>query len=157
MDVTTLAGGTEGHQDGQGAAARFSVPTSVACCPDGGAIVADAYGQRVRQVSAGGAVATVADIAHVPRAVGVEGRGQTTRFFGERAETEIRRFSSDVEGGKQHHLRIGAGASGAVDCPLSWPWTPPGAWDEAREKPGGCVACDAKPWSCSRSSRVVCF
>ena len=58
MDVVTLAGSTTGHHDGQGAAARFSFPKGVACCPDGGALVVD--GHRIRTVSAGGAVATFA-------------------------------------------------------------------------------------------------
>ena len=58
MDVTTLAGSTKGHQDGQGAAARFRYPRGVACCPDGGALVTD--GNYLRTGSAGGAVATFA-------------------------------------------------------------------------------------------------
>ena len=59
MDVTTLAGSSGGHQDGQGAAAKFSrIGGGVACCPDGSAFVTD--GNRLRTLSAGGAVATFA-------------------------------------------------------------------------------------------------
>ena len=77
MDVTTVAGSSEGHQDGQGTAAKFNRPSGVACCPDGGAFVADAYGQRVRQVSAGGAVATVAGSGAAGSQVG---QGAVARF-----------------------------------------------------------------------------
>ena len=60
MDVTTLAGSTEGHQDGQGAAAQFNRPIGVVGCPDGGAFVAELGSHVIRTVSAGGAVATFA-------------------------------------------------------------------------------------------------
>ena len=58
--MTTVAGSSTGYQDGQGTAAKFNLPAGVACCPNGGAFVSEAAGQRVRQVSAGGAVATFA-------------------------------------------------------------------------------------------------
>ena len=40
-EVTTLAGSTQGFQDGQGAAAMFSSPWGVAVDGDGNVIVAD--------------------------------------------------------------------------------------------------------------------
>ena len=60
MDVTTVAGSTAGHEDGQGAAAKFNEPGGVACCPDGSTFVSEVLGHCVRAVSAGGAVTTFA-------------------------------------------------------------------------------------------------
>jgi sugar lactone lactonase YvrE len=58
--VSTLAGGTWGSADGAGAEARFAGPTAVAAAPGGHAVVADAGNQRLRTISAGGVVATLA-------------------------------------------------------------------------------------------------
>ena len=75
MDVTTLAGSTNGHQDGQGAAAQFSFPTGVAACPGGGALVSDCH--AIRSVSAGGAVATFAGSGTAGRQ---DGQGTAAQF-----------------------------------------------------------------------------
>ena len=77
MDVTTLAGGTKGHQDGQGAAARFNFPVGVASRPDGGALVSDYSGHVIRSVSAGGAVATFAGSGTAGRQ---DGQGTAAQF-----------------------------------------------------------------------------
>ena len=59
-DVRTLAGGGgSGFADGQGAAALFKEPLSVAVTAEGDIVVADAGNHAVRVVTAGGAVAPV--------------------------------------------------------------------------------------------------
>ena len=79
MDATTLAGSTEGHQDGQGAAAQFNWPCGVAARPDGGAFVSDYLGDRLRAVSAGGAATTFAGSG----AAGYQdGQGTAAQFTG---------------------------------------------------------------------------
>jgi sugar lactone lactonase YvrE/murein DD-endopeptidase MepM/ murein hydrolase activator NlpD len=59
--VTTFAGdGTPGHEDGEGRAARFNGPVGVAVHPDGSVLVADTYNDRIRRISPGGFVTTIA-------------------------------------------------------------------------------------------------
>ena len=59
--VSTLAGGGDaGFADGQGTAARFKEPLSVAVMAKGDIIVADAGNHAVRVITAGGAVRTLA-------------------------------------------------------------------------------------------------
>ncbi len=60
-DVTTLAGtDSPGYVDAVGASARFSCPWDIAVGPDGYIYVADRYNYRIRRVSPGGTVTTVA-------------------------------------------------------------------------------------------------
>lgn len=59
--VTTLAGGeSPGFADGLGAAARFEGPRAVVAAEDGTIYVADTENHRIRRVSAGGQVTTIA-------------------------------------------------------------------------------------------------
>lgn len=59
--VSTLAGnGESGLQDGHGAAARFDGPNAVACGPGGVLYVSDCRNHRLRQISPGGDVTTIA-------------------------------------------------------------------------------------------------
>ena len=59
--VGTLAGSpTEGSQDGQGTAAQFSKPGQIARGTDGSFYVADSGNNKIRKVTAGGLVSTVA-------------------------------------------------------------------------------------------------
>jgi sugar lactone lactonase YvrE len=79
--VTTLAGsaGTSGSVDGQGGAARFNHPQAVAVDAAGNVYVADTSNQTVREISAGGAVTTLAGMPEIGGRA--DGAGAAARFF----------------------------------------------------------------------------
>src|SRR5689334_9544504 len=58
--VTTLAGGSEGFADGAGTSASFNTPSALALGPDGNLYVADTGNNRIRKITPGGTVSTVA-------------------------------------------------------------------------------------------------
>ena len=62
LRVTTLAGraGVGGFADGAGGGARFNGPMGVAMGADGNVYVSDNIGNRVRKITSGGAVTTIA-------------------------------------------------------------------------------------------------
>lgn len=63
--VSTLAGGGEGFQDGQGANAKFNTPSQLALDAQGNLYVADTGNNAVRRVTPDGAVTTIAGSGHV--------------------------------------------------------------------------------------------
>jgi Ca2+-binding RTX toxin-like protein len=60
--ITTVAGTTQGYSgdNGPATAAQLMGPTGVAPTPDGGFLVADAFGNRIRRVSPAGIITTAA-------------------------------------------------------------------------------------------------
>ena len=75
--VTTLAGSTSGSVDGTGAAATFSSPIGVAVIPSSGNIVvADRGNHRIRLVTPGGVVSTLAG----GTSAFLDGTGTAARF-----------------------------------------------------------------------------
>ena len=88
--MTTVAGSSEGHQDGQGTAAKLVGPDGVVCCRDGSAFVAETDAHVIRTVSAGGAVATFAGSGE--NAGFQDGQGPAARFH------EPRQIARDTDG-----------------------------------------------------------
>lgn len=77
-DVSILAGaGTEGFADGTGQEARFNYPWAVEVDSSGNVYVADLYNHRIRKISAGGQVTTIAGIGTPGYA---DGAGATAQF-----------------------------------------------------------------------------
>jgi sugar lactone lactonase YvrE len=81
--VSTLAGsGWAAFADGAGAAASFSTPQSVAIDASGNAIVADTNNQRIRRVTPGGVVSTLAgSMAYEASGSFADGTGAAASFF----------------------------------------------------------------------------
>ncbi len=77
--VKTWAGacGSQGVVDGSASVARFHGPTAVESLPDGGWVVVDRLGHRIRKVDANGAVVTLAGSS-----LGyADGKGTAAKFF----------------------------------------------------------------------------
>ena len=58
--VTTLAGGTQGLQDGKGSNAQFHYPLAITMTPNGNLYVTDFYNHLIRKITPGGDVTTFA-------------------------------------------------------------------------------------------------
>lgn len=75
--VTTLAGNSQGFADGQGSNALLAWPTGVAVDQDGIVYVADAQNHKIRKITAGGSVTTLAGNGTVGYA---DGEGTLAQF-----------------------------------------------------------------------------
>ncbi|MEB3195958.1 MAG: hypothetical protein VKP62_02035 [Candidatus Sericytochromatia bacterium] len=75
-EVTTLAGSSNGYQDGLGAAARFASPQGLAVDASGTIYVADTFNHRIRKVTPGGEVSTLAGSSSGYQ----DGAGASARF-----------------------------------------------------------------------------
>ncbi len=78
--VSTLAGSTYGYQDGTGSGAIFYTPRSIQCDAQGNVFVSDYFNQKIRKVTPGGVVTTVAGSTYG----WVEGSASTAKFEGPR-------------------------------------------------------------------------
>jgi sugar lactone lactonase YvrE len=86
MDVTTLAGSGEmGYKDAVGKDARFKVPANVAVDSEGNVYVADTNNHRIRRITPGGKVTTIAGKLEAGYSAGfVDGNASEARFNGPR-------------------------------------------------------------------------
>ena len=82
--VSTLAGlaGNPGSADGNGSAARFRSPSSVALDAAGNVYVTDTFNYTIRKITPAGDVTTIAGVAQVFGSV--DGNGSAARFRGPR-------------------------------------------------------------------------
>jgi len=106
--VTTLAGGKTGYHDGKGAAAGFGNTNGVAADAKGDIYVADSNQRRIRKVTAGGVVTTVAGSGKSgskdgkgmaadfmsPTAIAIDAKG--VLFIADHGASSIRRIAPDT-------------------------------------------------------------
>jgi sugar lactone lactonase YvrE len=123
--VTSVAGGGPGpFADGTGAAAAFNQPAALAADPDGTLYVADTMNNRIRKVSTGGDVTTIAGSGlptfadgdgatsafNQPQGIAVDSSG--VLYIGDTMNARIRKITPVGSSGE---LRVGWTApSGAI-------------------------------------------
>ena len=77
--VSTLAGGSQGYQEGTGTSARFSAPRDVAVDTSGNVYVADGNNDMIRKISPAGVVTSLAGKSGESGTT--DGLGSTARFW----------------------------------------------------------------------------
>lgn len=125
--VLTVAGDTsqnfpvEGTQDGDGIFARFAAPVGICLAPDGNLYVADANSHRIRRVTTGGRVTTVAGstegyadsntplTARFSVPLGIAADAANTLYVGELLNATLRKVGNIVQ------TVAGSGPSGGAN------------------------------------------
>jgi sugar lactone lactonase YvrE/fibronectin type 3 domain-containing protein len=132
--VTTLAGSTQGYADGTGTAALFAHPDGVAVDSAGNVYVADSGNHRIRKISPGGVVTTLAGSTQGyadgagtaarfdwPRYVAVDGAGNV--YVTEENSHRIRKISpggvvTTIAGSGTPGYADGTGTAARFDYPM---------------------------------------
>jgi len=94
--VLTLAGsGRQGSVDGPGPGAEFNFPIGIALGPSGSVYVADTFGNKIRKITAGGMVSTVAGSGALGSDDGKGGKASFSNPFGIEVDTLGNVYVSD--------------------------------------------------------------